>query len=251
MVRPIRLVDIALYGALGVALGGCNMLSKLAAVGEEPPMTRIQNPIAAPVYWPVTLPMPVSATVGPDTNSLWRPGARAFFKDQRAQRVGDILTVLIEIDDNAKIKNETQRTRENTEDTSANAFLGYESSHDSVLPETINPSNLIDLDSKTQSKGTGAITRDEKIKLRNAATITQVLPNGNLVLHGRQEVRVTFGVRELLIAGVVRTEDITSANTITHDKIAEARIAYGGPGHISDFQQARYGQQVFDIIWPF
>ena len=251
MAHPIRLVDIALFVVLGMALSGCNMLSRLAAVGQEPPMTRIQNPAAAPGYRPVSLPMPVSATIGPGTNSLWRPGARAFFKDQRANRVGDILTVLIEIDDNAKINNETKRTRESTEDASANAFLGYESSLSRILPETINPGNLVDLDSKSNSKGNGAITRDEKIKLKVAAVITQVLPNGNLVLHGRQEVRVNYEVRELIIAGVVRSEDITSANTITYDKIAEARIAYGGRGLISDFQQPRYGQQVFDVLWPF
>ncbi|HSG34236.1 MAG TPA: flagellar basal body L-ring protein FlgH, partial [Sphingomonadaceae bacterium] len=111
--------------------------------------------------------------------------------------------------------------------------------------------SLIDLSSNSNSQGSGSVNRDEEIKLRVAALVTQVLPNGNLVIAGRQEVRVNYEVRDLQIAGLIRPEDITSTNTIKYDQIAEARIAYGGRGQISDVQQPRYGQQVFDIIWPF
>ena len=182
---------------------------------------------------------------------MWRAGSRAFFKDQRAAHVGDILTVLIAIDDTAEITNTTTRSRTNTEDASVNALFGYESSLNAVLPEAINPGSLIDLDSQTSNKGVGTIERGETIELKIAAIISQKLPNGNLVLHGRQEVRVNYEVRELQIAGIIRPEDITSSNTISYEKIAEARIAYGGRGHISDVQQPRYGTQVIDILFPF
>lgn len=235
----------------GLSVSGCNMLTRLAEVGQEPPMTQIQNPTHAPKYRPVSLPMPQTAERGRAPNSLWRHGARAFFKDQRAARVGDLLTVMISIADKAKINNKTTRGRTNTEDASAGAFLGYETSLSRVLPETINPGGLIDLDSKTSNVGEGTIDRDETIELKIAALITQKLPNGNLVLSGRQEVRVNFEVRQLQVAGVVRPEDIKADNTISYDKIAEARISYGGKGHLSDVQQPRYGTQIIDVLFPF
>ena len=242
---------IVVFALATSAVSGCNMLTRLAEVGQEPPLTQIQNPTYAPHYRPVSLPMPEEADRKRAPNSLWRHGARAFFKDQRAARVGDLLTVLISIDDKATITNKTTRARTNTEDASANALLGYESSLSRVLPETINPGNLLDLDSKTSNVGEGSINRDETIELKIAAVITQRLPNGNLVLLGRQEVRVNYEVRQLQVAGVVRPEDIKANNTITYDKMAEARISYGGKGHISDVQQPRYGSQIIDIIFPF
>jgi len=129
--------------------------------------------------------------------------------------------------------------------------LGYETSLNRLLPEAINAGNLLDIDSATNSNGNGQISRDEKIEVKIAAVISQVLPNGNLVIHGRQEFRVNYEARELQIAGIIRPEDISSTNTIVYEKIAEARIAYGGRGQISDLQQPRYGQQVLDILFPF
>ena len=237
--------------AIASVLTGCNALNRLAEIGGEPPMTTIQNPTKSPKYRPVTMPMPRAQPVAHQPNSLWRAGSRAFFKDQRAAHVGDILTVLIAIDDTAEITNKTTRSRNNTEDASVSALFGYETSLSRVLPEAINPGSLIDLDSQTSNEGAGTIERGETIELKVAAIISQKLPNGNLVLHGRQEVRVNYEVRELQIAGIIRPEDITSSNTISYDKIAEARIAYGGRGHISDVQQPRYGTQVIDILFPF
>lgn len=233
------------------ALGGCNVLSRLASVGAEPPMTTIQNPTVSPAYRPVSMPMPMPKSEHRQSNSLWRAGSRAFFKDQRAVDVGDILTVLIQIEDKAKLANKSTRSRANTEDASLNALLGYETSLSRVLPETINPGNLLDIDSTMSNTGNGTIDRDETIQFKVAAVITQVLPNGNLVLHGRQEVRVNFEMRELQIAGIIRPADITAENTISYEKVAEARVSYGGRGQIMDVQQPRYGQQVLDIIFPF
>lgn len=236
---------------LAIALSGCNALSRLANVGAEPPLTTIQNPTLQASYRPVSMPMPAPKPVERNANSLWRTGARAFFKDQRASDVGDILTVVVDLDDEATLNNATTRTRTANEDGSLNAFLGYESSLSRLLPEAINPGNLLDIDSQSDSTGSGQITRNEDIKLKIAAVISQVLPNGNLVIHGRQEFRVNFEARELQIAGIIRPEDISSTNTIVYEKIAEARISYGGRGQISDLQQPRYGQQVIDILFPF
>jgi len=235
----------------GLSLSACNMMSRLANVGEEPKLSAINSPAPLAAPQAVSLPMPAPQPIERQPNSLWRPGSRAFLKDQRASNVGDILTVIIEIRDNAAITNSTTRSRTAGENSSASALLGYEQSLGAILPEAVNPTNLIDLDSNSSSAGVGAVNRNESINLRVAALITQVLPNGNLVLAGRQEVRVNYEKRELQVAGIIRPEDITSQNTIDYDQIAEARIAYGGQGQISDLQQPRYGQQVFDILWPF
>lgn len=246
---PFR--NIAFLAALAVLVSGCNVVDRLATVGEKPKMTTVQNPVQNPHYRPVSMPMPTAMPGVRHANSLWRTGARQFFKDQRASNVGDILTVTIEIEDSAEINNRTSRSRTATEDSAATRFLGFESSLHRILPEAVNPAALVDLDSDHSTEGDGSITRGEEIDLKIAAVVTQRLPNGNLVLHGRQEIQVNYEVRELQIAGVVRPEDIGTDNTISYDKIAEARIAYGGRGQITDLQQPRYGQQIFDIIWPF
>ncbi len=246
-----RLTKTATIAVLALTLGACNALTRLSQVGEEPPLTAIQNPAVLHGNQPIAMPMPPPLVVERKPNSLWRPGSRAFLKDQRASEVGDILTVVIEIEDDASISNSTNRSRTAGEDASATSILGYEASLAQVWPEAIDPTSLIDLDSASNTQGAGSVKRDESINLRVAVLVTQVLPNGNLVIAGRQEVRVNFEIRELQVAGLIRPEDITSTNTIGYDQIAEARIAYGGRGQITDVQQARYGQQLYDIIWPF
>lgn len=246
-----RFKNVIAFAALGLIVSGCTVVDRLATVGQKPKLTAVQNPVQNPNYRPVSLPMPTQRPDVRHNNSLWRAGARQFFKDQRAAGVGDILTVTIAISDSATIANKTTRTRTNTEDASATNFLGYESTLSRILPTNINPAALIDLDSSNKTEGDGNITRGETINLKIAAVVTQRLPNGNLALQGRQEIQVNYEVRELQIAGVIRPEDIGSDNTISYEKIAEARIAYGGRGQITDIQQPRYGQQIFDILFPF
>ncbi len=246
----LRTVSLVLAAA--VSLSACNAVTRMAQIGTAPPITPIQNPTEEPGYRVVSLPMPAATNDRFMANSLWRQGARAFFKDQRAARVGDILTVVISINDQATFDNETERTRENTEDADVTNLFGLETQlEDKLLPESFNPATALSLGSTSKSKGVGKVDRSEELNLTVAALVTQVLPNGNLVIQGRQEVRVNFEVRELLIAGVVRPEDITATNTVQHTHIAEARISYGGRGQLTDVQQPRYGQQVMDILFPF
>jgi flagellar L-ring protein precursor FlgH len=233
------------------ALAGCNMASRFANLGGAPDLTPVQNPTASPDYRPVTMPMPATAPSVQQANSLWRAGARAFFKDQRAGKVGDILTVVVNIADSGAISNRTARSRAAGEDAAASAFMGYETSAHKFLPTAVDPGNLVNLESSSSNTGTGSVTRNETITMRVAAVVTQVLPNGNLAIAGRQEVRINFEVRELEVGGVIRPEDIAANNTVTSDKIAEARVSYGGRGQITDVQQPRYVQQIFDILFPF
>lgn len=250
MTMKLSRLTVAAFAAL--ALGGCsNMLDRLSAIGEGPDLSPIENSTMQPGYRPVSLPMPSPLVAAFEPNSLWRTGARAFFEDQRARKIGDILTVLIQIDDDADLDNATSRTRDNNEDATIGALFGYEAALGAVLPEAVVNTDLVDIDSDSSAVGTGTIARGETINLRIAAIVSQVLPNGNLVIHGTQEVRVNFEVRELMVDGVVRPQDISPDNTVSHDQIAEARIVYGGRGTLTNVQQPRYGQQLFDVIYPF
>jgi flagellar L-ring protein precursor FlgH len=243
---PLRSLRVILVAAL---LGGCSSIDRLKTIGEAPPLSPIDNPTTAPGYKPVQMPMPMPQPASFNPNSLWRNGSRAFFKDQRAHQVGDILTVKVKIDDKAKVENETQRRRTAGDEAAVRDFLGK-----TALPGLIKaqvPSTLIATESLTTMDGKGNTDRKDEINTNIAGVVTQVLPNGNLVIEGRQEVRVNFEVRELVVAGVVRPEDIESDNTIESTKIAQARIAYGGRGQLTDMQQPRYGQQVMDILLPF
>ena len=229
-------------------LVGCSTFDRLANLGEQPPLSSIENPTTQAGYKPVHMPMPTPQPASYSPNSLWRNGSRAFFKDQRAHQVGDILTVIVNLNDKAVIANETQRSRKNEEDSGIDALFGAKKY---PLMNTAVGTRIFTGDSNSSSDGKGSVNRSEALVTSVAGVVTQVLPNGNLVVEGKQEVRVNFEVRELIVAGIVRPEDIQSDNTIDSSKIAEARIAYGGRGQITDVQQPRYGQQALDILLPF
>jgi len=234
---------------IGVALlSGCSAIDRLTSLGEQPRLSTIENPTAQPGYKPVHMPMPTPQPASYNPNSLWRNGSRAFFKDQRAHQVGDILTVKVKITDKATVENESSRSRKNSEDSGIDNFFGKGKV---PIMNTGVPTRIFTADSTASSEGKGSIDRKDEITTNVAGVVTQVLPNGNLVIEGKQEVRVNFEVRELIVAGIVRPEDIESDNTIDSTKIAQARIAYGGRGQITDVQQPRYGQQVLDILLPF
>ena len=237
--------------AIGLSLTACATADKISRIGQAPALSPIENPVAHRKYEPVTLPMPRPEKVEHQPNSLWRSGAKNFFDDQRASRIGDIVTVQIDISDKAQIDNSTERSRSGSEDSSISNLLGAESSLANIFPNAVSPGSLTNLGSNSSTSGSGTVDRSESVNLTVAAIITQKLPNGNLVIQGRQEVRVDFEVRELLISGVVRPEDISNDNMIRHTQIAEARVSYGGRGQITDLQQPRYGQQLYDIVFPF
>jgi len=241
--------SLVLATLLATGLGGCSSIDRLASIGEKPALTAIENPTAQPGYKPVQMPMPQPEVASYNANSLWRNGSRAFFKDQRARQVGDILTITVNFTDKANIANETQRSRTNKEDSGITDFAGSKLLSGSAASAL--PGRLLSADSAASSDGKGSVVRQEALQTNVAAVVTQVLPNGNLVVEGKQEIRVNFEIRELIVAGIVRPEDIQSDNTIDSSKIAQARIAYGGRGQITDVQQPRYGQQVLDVLLPF
>lgn len=262
---------------LAAAAAGC--AERFAGIGEAPQMstlTTLQEPIdpnaealdrvlnaQTPTNAPTrlsenpTLPgdaRPIeTASIGrgAQTASLWSIGPRSLFDDRRARFVGDIVTVLIEISDEATINNSTNRSRSGSESVDIPSIYGLDTIADTILPGdgVLNPG--AEIESSTSTSGSGGVSRTEEIDLRIAATVIDVLPNGHLIVTGNQEVRVNFELRDLQVAGVIRPEDITRNNTITYDKMANARISYGGRGQITEVQQPRYGQQVLERVSPF
>jgi len=249
--KATSMARLVLVLASATTLTACGAADSVANIGKAPEMTRITNPVAEKDYQPVSMPMPAPEKVVSQKNSLWASNRTTFFKDQRASNVGDIVTVLIDIDDQAALENETERTRTSGEDASLPALIGLEQSLNRVFPQAIDNANLVGANADSNFNGTGSIEREEEVRVRLAAIVTQILPNGNMALHGRQEVGVNFEKRILQINGVIRPEDISVDNTVSYDQIAEARISYGGEGQITDVQQPRYGQQLYDIIFPF
>ncbi len=234
-----------------LALSGCNTFQRLSEIGRPPAMTTTQDPTRDPAWRPVTMPMPRAEITPSEPNSLWRNGSRAFFKDQRAAQVGDIVTVLVNATDAADVEDATAAGRTGSETMGVPNLLGLESNLPRLLGKAVAANSLVNASSNNTNQGTGTIKRNETVTLRLAGVVTQVLPNGNLVVVARQEMRVNSELRELLVSGVIRPQDIASDNTVPHDRMAEARISYGGRGQLTDLQTPRYGQQALDVLLPF
>jgi len=233
-----------------LALPACGTISGLARICRAPGLAPVGAPTPYPTCRRAALPMPSTQPAPPDSNSLWRQGSRAFFKDQRAAQVGDIVTVLVNITDAADMKNQTSANRTGAEEMGMANFFGLESRIPKFLKDAV-AANLVSVNSQGNAAGIAAIKRNETVTLRLAGVITQVLANGNLVVAARQEVRVNSELRELTVAGIIRSQDIASDNTVHHDRMAEARIAYGGRGQLSYAQSPRLGQQILDTLLPF
>jgi flagellar L-ring protein precursor FlgH len=241
---------------LSVALlSNCSYYTeRLKQVGKAPPIEQVEIPMQKEDYKPIVWPSDPTqqlATLPENKNSLWKPGARTFFRDQRARRVGDILKVTININNNANLNNKTEQVRTTKENSSAPNLYGFENKLTKLFKGKFNPATLLNITGSDDNVGSGTIARQEAIKTEVAAMVTQILPNGNLVIKGHQQVRVNFELREVLVEGIVRPEDISSTNEVSSDLIAEARISYGGKGNITNLQQPRIGNQILDVVSPF
>lgn len=240
---PLRLT----FCALSILLSSCNNLDDLSEVGRPPRMTTISDPTLDAHYQPISMPMPPSHRPPQEPSSLWRSGSRAFFKDQRASQVGDLITIIVNITDNASMNDGTTAQRDGNQKLGIPNLFGVKGK----IIDALTGANSLATNSSSGNTATGKIARNESVTLRLAGTITQVLPNGNFVVMGKQEMRVNSELRELGVSGIVRPQDITADNTVTHDRMAEARISYGGRGTLSRLQTPRYGQQIMDAILPF
>ncbi|AOX17825.1 flagellar basal body L-ring protein FlgH [Kozakia baliensis] len=228
-------------------LSDCGNMAQLSEIGRPPRMTQIQDPTLAANYRPLTMPMPPLQAAPSEPASLWRSGSRAFFKDQRASQVGDVVTIIVDITDAANMNDNSTAQRTGAENFGIPNLFGVKQR----IVSHLTGANSLSTNSSNSNGATGKISRNEVVTLRLAGTITQVLPNGNFVVMAKQEVRVNSELRVLNVSGVVRPQDITADNTVTHDRMAEARISYGGRSTLSQLQTPRYGQQIMDALLPF
>ena len=251
--RPASARWLAL--ALALALGACG--DRLDHLGKPPSMTAPGAPLAAmepvaPARAALARKAPPPPPESYEVASLWRSGPTSLFGDRRARTVGDILTVVVEVDEEANLDNQTDRQRTGSEDMSVSALFGINDLiEDLLLPSTATLNPGVALEGSSNSGGSGSTSRTERVTLRIAATVTDLLPNGHFAIYGSQELRVNFDLRDVQVAGIIRPEDISRRNEITLDKIADARVVYGGRGQLMDMQQPRYGQQVLDMVLPF
>lgn len=240
--------NIALLSLAALALNGCGVADRVASI-TKPPRFSQPTDVPAPAV-ERSIANPDVPTAPPQSASLFREGAAGLFTDQRARAQGDILTIRVRVDDDASLSNQTQRRRGGTESAGIAGLLGLDRLLDRILPGSA-PSASVDGSSDSRTAGEGRIERGETINLTLAAIVTEVLPNGNLLVRGRQEMRVNNELRELVLTGIVRPSDIARDNSIAHHQIAEARVLYGGRGQLSSAQAARWGQQIFDALFPF
>ena len=239
---------VCIAGMILVTMAGCDRLDHL---GKPPEFTPQTSSVERNAMVFSGFPLETTDQAVSRRASLWSSGQNSLFGDSRALSVGDILTVVIEIDDRAEITNSTSRDRTSNENLSLPHLFGLPQRKSKSFPDGVSLDSAVEIGSNSESKGNGSVRRNEKLTLRIAATVTNIMPNGILEIEGAQEVRVNFELRELLVSGFVRRADITRQNEVTYDKIASARISYGGRGHISDVQQPRIGQQALDTILPF
>lgn len=260
-----KLIPLLLFAP---ALASCGAAGRLAAVGKPPKMTAPDDMpappwersiassgtertrVGEPGHIPAT-PSPSPAPAPAATASLFRAGAGSLFRDQRASQTGDILTIRINVQDRAIVDNSTERSRSGSEKAGLASLLGVEKLIQDVLPGKPDMGSIVDGQSTSRSAGAGNTSRSETINLTMSAVVTNVMPNGNLVIRGRQEIRVNYELRELILTGLIRPQDIARDNSIRHTQIAEARISYGGRGQLTDVQQARWAQQIYDALFPF
>ena len=249
-------LSIILLAATALSVTACaNTNRKLAQIGDPPPLTKVENPQLRSDYKPLSWPLPdPEGAVTHTANSLWQPGARGFFRDQRATRVGDILRVNVDITDTAQFDNTNNLERTSQDKSSVGALFGLEAKLGKLIPipgVSTDPSNLISTNGNTKTNSTGRINRRETVTTQVAALVTQQLPNGNLVIEGTQEVLVNYEVREVSIRGVIRPQDIRSDNSVNSNQVAQARIIYSGRGQVSEITQPRWGSQAVEILSPF
>lgn len=208
--------------AAALLLGGC------ATVEDKLYSTPTQIPDTA------ALPQPVAGTIG-------TPGAgMALFEDAKARNVGDLLTILLVESTSAQKSATTDSSK------SDSATLG----NIGVFGKTIHTNSSI---SGVRSfKGAGDSAQSNSLQGSITVAVAQRLPNGNLLVRGEKQIQINQGYEYVKLEGVIRPADIATDNSVTSDRVANARIAYTGKGQVADANTQGWLTRFFNSQWfPF
>lgn len=234
--------------SLMLSLSGCKLAEKLATIDEAPNLSQIQDPTLMGNYQPVSMPMPEPLPEpNADGNSLWQNGSKAFFKDQRASKVGDILTVLVTLNQSQDMEMSPSISQSSKQNSVINNIYGLQTR----TPKRLGLPNILDMSSNPTFSASGKYSVKDNMNITIAATVIQMLPNGAMVIDGRQEIGLVNEVREIYVTGIVRREDISSSNSVTMPKIAQLRIGYRGRGDLTDNMTEPLAQRIINKVSPF
>lgn len=229
-------------------LSGCGLLSGIKNATMDPQLSRIENIKKEDEKVQTPLPKPQEPKI--NNNSLWQPGAKAFLRDQRASEPGDILTVKVVVNDSAALNNSTSHDRKSSLNTSLTKLAGAETGLGKYIPG-ITPASVLNTISNPTHAGKGSIKRDETVSLEVAAMVVEILPNGNMYIKGEQEFVVNHELRNVHVSGIIKAADIEPGNIVFSNRIAQARIFYGGEGHIDGAQRQKWGSSLVEALSPF
>jgi len=229
-------------------LSGCGLFSGIKNATMDPQLSQIKNVKKEDEKIATPLPKPQEPRI--NNNSLWQPGAKAFLRDQRASEPGDILTVKVVVNDSAAMNNSTSHDRKSSLKTNLTKLAGSETGLGKYIPG-ITPTSVLDTLSNPTHAGKGSIKRDESVSLEVAAMVVEILPNGNMYIKGEQEFIVNHERRDVHVSGIIKAADIEPGNIVYSNRIAQARIFYGGEGHIDGAQRQKWGSSLVEAITPF
>ncbi|MDQ6951127.1 MAG: flagellar basal body L-ring protein FlgH [Mariprofundales bacterium] len=186
-----------------------------------------------------------------DTGSLWNNRGSALFTDPKAGNIGDLVTVLVSEKASASRSLGTKKDRSSSRQTGLGAAFGLSTSLFSKRNASFKPSSALDLSDNKSFAGSGSTTNSDTLTASVTAVVMEVFPNGNLRIQGRRQVTINQQPQELTFSGVVRPQDISSDNTISSAKVAQAIISYGGGGELASVAHEGWLGQALDAIWPF
>jgi len=193
------------------------------------------------------LPKPVADY---SNGSIWQSASASLTDDVKARRKGDIITIVISETASASKEAKTGTSRDSSVSAGMPNMLGLENT--GIFKNNFaDLSKIINASTNTKFQGTGSTSRQENLNATITARVLEVLPNGNLMIEGRRNIRVNEEDQIIILEGTVRSRDIAPDNTVNSIYVADARISYSGRGIISDRQSPGWLMNIFDKIWPF
>lgn len=211
---------------------------------EDDPQPKVAEQIVVP---PVPPPWMTEKVEEKQTGSLWTDTSSSLWKDVKACRVGDIVTITVSEQSQASKQSSTQTGK--TKDFSGDfKFVGL-TAGDKLVMDQGNFGYKGKFDNQFQ--GNGVTSKADSMSTYMTATVVQVLPNGNLLIRGSRWTKVNDELQQIVLEGVVRPNDINRKNEVLSQNIADAKIFFTGKGPVTAQQKPGWLLQFLDVVNPF